>query len=99
MIKLLTGNSMSHITGLTTVQFKDLRLLLSYSVSDSAAFFGGATRLADRRYLLGARGGFASGLLYIVNKWIKENNLPVERLESRVVPTSHPGMFHLNLGD
>ena len=99
MIKILIGNSFSYITGLNTAQFRSLRLLLSYQVSDSAAFFGGAAALSSRRYLIGSRGGFPSGLLPLVNKWLKESGIVADVLEGRKRPFSTPGMFNLNLED
>ena len=55
-MRLVIGNSVSNISGLTPSQFAKLRRILSCPIDQAAAVFGGRARYADRQYLLTKRG-------------------------------------------
>lgn len=69
MIQLVIDNSYSRITGLSVKQHKELKALLSYDIDPQQAYFSGNFR--SKRSLLGARGDFPTGLLYLVEKYLK----------------------------
>ncbi len=83
-IKLVIDNSLCKITGLSVQLFKKLKDLLSYSEGEAAAFFSGRGR--SKRYLLGARGDFPTGLLYLVKQFLAEHKIKPMLSDLRVVP-------------
>lgn len=97
MLKLLINNSVCHLTGLTLEQFKAIRSLLSYSVNSQTAYYSNAVN--TRRYLLGKKGDFPTGLLYIVLDYLKQHSQPVEIIDRRIVPLPQEGLFTLKLED
>lgn len=64
MINLVIDNSYSNITGLTVQQEKQLRKALSYDLDPKATYFSGSRERS--RCLLGKKGDFPTGLLYLV---------------------------------
>lgn len=60
-------NSVSRVTGITPQQFRELAKILSYRVSPSEAYYSKAK--SPIRCLLGKRGDFPTGLLYLVEEW------------------------------
>lgn len=68
MINLIIGNSVSKIEGLNVAEFKSLRNILSYTPERDKAYISG--RFGLKRYLLDKKGGFPTGLLYLVKKSI-----------------------------
>ncbi len=84
MIKLTIGNSTCKIEGLSVKQFSELKKLLSYQVNASAAYFSGGHN--NTRYLLGRRGDFPTGLLYIVKAYLKHIKEEFSVVETRVKP-------------
>jgi superfamily II DNA or RNA helicase len=94
VIRLTTDNSMSRVEGLSVQQFKELRELLSYRVDQQTAFFSGGHR-PQVRHLMDKRGAFPTGLLYIVEDYLKGKE--VLRSELRKRPKPSPGLFKLTL--
>jgi superfamily II DNA or RNA helicase len=94
-IRLEIGNSTSRITGLAPSQEKALKAILSYDVAPVAASFGG--HRSTKRYLLDRRGGFATGLLYLVKKFLAENKITCTVVDTRKVPEAKEGLFTLKL--
>lgn len=86
---------MCKVEGLTLHQLKELKELMSYSQDASAAYFSGGSRRPRRISLIGKRGDFPTGLIFIVTKWVKEKNVPVKVVDTRVKPKSTPGMFEM----
>lgn len=70
MITVTINNSMSNISGLSIKQFKELKDKLSYTIDPSAAYFSGSWK--NKRTLLGIRGDFPTGLLYIVENYLSK---------------------------
>ena len=97
MIKIDIDNSMCRVTGLSTKQFNELRKLMSYKVDPQAAYFS-QDHSGGVKYLLGKRGDFASGLLYLVKGYLKHGNVAYAMEDHRKRPISQPGLFKLNLG-
>lgn len=62
---------MSRIEGLSREQFKVLSQVLSYRVEGQSAYFSGSWR-NPVRYLLGTRGDFPTGLLYLVESFLDD---------------------------
>ncbi len=87
---------MSQVQGLDLEAFRGLRQVLSYSVGKQAAFHGGMR--SDRRYLLGKKGEFSTGLLEYVTNFLYKELKPFEIIDLRSKPTSQDGLFHLSLG-
>lgn len=85
MIVIQSGNSYSQIIGLDRDQFNRLKAVLSYTVDQNAAFYGGfGPRI---KYLLDVKGFFPSGLTYRVQSFLKSKNLVYKVEDLRIVPT------------
>lgn len=83
MIKLTLGNSVSKIEALSVQQYKALREILSYEEPKEKTFFS-PFRRSFRKYLIGTRGDFPSGLTYLVRNFLKA--LPHTLIDSRIKP-------------
>jgi superfamily II DNA or RNA helicase len=94
MIKLVIGNSISKIEGLTVAQFKAIRDVLSYT-EQTRGFRKGFRQV--KRYLIDRRGNFPTGLRHLAQKFLHEKRLQVQVVDSRVRPEKKHGMFELNL--
>lgn len=92
MIELLIDNSTSGITGLSLKQERELRKLLSYKTDPSAAYFGGGL-YPRTRCLMGRRGDFPTGLLYIVQEFLSRENVSRRVDDLRKVPSPTAGLF------
>ncbi len=84
MIRLSIDNSTSRISGLTVGQHGELKKLLSYEIDKQEAYYSGTWKTT--RSLLGKRGDFPTGLLYIVEKWLDGRPELSETLDDRKVP-------------
>lgn len=89
------GNSYSKIIGLSVEQFKQLRELLSYQVNAQTSYFSG--NFKNKRYLLSKTGEFPSGLLYLVESWIKKHQLNHIRKNKNRIPESIKDLHSLKL--
>lgn len=87
------SNSESIITGLSIEQHKKLKGLISYTVP---GFF--YTGVVQRRYLLSARGAFPTGLLYIVEKYLKKDLIYHTLKDLRIKPNALESIFKMSLG-
>lgn len=85
---------MSRVGGLSPTQFKSLREVLSYQADPQASYFSGG--YAQKRYLLGKRGEFPTGLLYLVKEFLRGTEYPVA--DARKLPPARPGLFEPRLG-
>jgi superfamily II DNA or RNA helicase len=94
MIQLRIDNSTCRVSGLTEKQFKELREQLSYTPKANQSYFSGKA-YGMSRHLLDKRGEFPTGLLYLVDRYLK--GLKVERIDARKRPESLPGLFSLKL--
>lgn len=96
MINLTINNSTCKIEGLDIKLHETLLKLLSYPVENVTkyAIKGYKPRM---RTLLGRRGDFPTGLLYIVTRLLRENNLNHTVKDLRSVPTALEGFPRLNL--
>lgn len=72
MIKLEIDNSYSRITGLTLKQEQELKNLMSYTLPQNNSYFSGRYG-PQTRTLLGRRGDFPTGLLYIIFDYFRGN--------------------------
>ena len=93
MITVKINNSESQIIGLSVEQFKRLRRLLSYAVNGTAYFNKGFYQV---KYLMDKRGVFPTGLLYIVQNYLKSTPHTVNDL--RTQPIARKSIFTLSLG-
>lgn len=102
MLTLKIGNSYSQLFGLTVDQYYDLKDLMSYTVNTQG--FGNRARF-QRRCLLNKQLQFPSGLLYLVQNYLRNVSYdcqdtrvrPITPLEAReslfapgVAPTPYP---------
>lgn len=71
-MELITGNSYSRVTGLTTSQFAELRKLLSYQTDKASAYFSGG--YVRTKYLIDSKGNFPTGLLSKVENFLLERH-------------------------
>lgn len=86
---------MSQVQGMDLKAFRGLRRVLSYSVSKQAAYHSGR---GDRRYLLGKKGEFSTGLLPYVKDYFFQLKKPFEIIDGRKRPKPLDGLFELSLG-
>lgn len=93
MVTLKIDNSTSQVTGLSVVQFKELKTLLSYDIGTQAAYFSGS-RHNTKRSLLTKRGEFPTGLLSRIENWLPKGSSVVD-LRKR--PEALEGVFNLSL--
>lgn len=94
MIEIKVDNSECQITGLSVTQFKELKEVLSYRTDAQASYFSG--RFGNKRYLLGRRGDFPSGLLYLVTGYLDGKRCQYKTDDRRIRP-SNPCRFDLTL--
>ncbi len=94
-IELTIDNSVCSITGLSDKDFKALRALLSYRVDAQASYSFSQKPLV--RYLMDKRGFFPTGLLYLVSRYLKENNIRGLKKDLRQIPERSEGLFDLKL--
>jgi superfamily II DNA or RNA helicase len=83
VIQLRVNNSYSKISGLSPLQEKELRELLSYTVDAQSAYFSGSYG-PRKKCLLSKRGEFPTGLIHRLPSW------PMEVLDDRVKPIPKP---------
>jgi superfamily II DNA or RNA helicase len=96
MIQLTVGNSYSRITGLNDGQHRELKDLLSYKIDAQQAYFSSDWR-GGKRSLFGKRGDFPTGLLYLVEGWLGEDQINYEGFDNRVRPMARKGEFPISL--
>lgn len=96
MIKVTIDNSTSKIEGLSIDQHKKLAKVLSYTVDPQAIYFGGGYK-PRMRTLLGTKGDFPTGLLYLVTKWLEPAKIPPVVVDIRRIPKPFPGLLKANL--
>lgn len=94
MVNLQIDNSVSKITGLTILQIKEIRNLLSYKISKAEMYFGGYPNPV--RFLIDKYGNFPTGLLYLVNSYLNLKEIEVIETDLRTRPNSSPDMFTLS---
>lgn len=93
-MNLRIGNSYCTVEGLTGDLEKKLKNALSYSLDPSASYYSGSFK--TKRSLLGKRGDFPSGLLYLVKEFLYKNKLEVNIRDTRVQPPRDK-FYSLNL--
>lgn len=95
MINLVLGNSESKIEGLSVSQYKELRDLLSYTISAQQSHFSHSHN--SKRYLINKRGEFPSGLIDIVNHYLRTviHTEQYHLVDNRLKPEPKPGMFKI----
>ncbi len=91
MVALTINNSFSRLTGLSSIQEKEIKKALSYTVGGSAAFFGGFG--PKKRSLIDKKGFFPTGLLHRLPPWA------IAVKDERKKPQPTPGLFKLGLND
>ncbi len=85
MISIYIDNSECRVEGLNTQQHRELKELLSYTLNPNARFFGGGYG-PKKQSLLTKTGTFPTGLLYVVNDYLKSINQPFSKHDLRRVP-------------
>lgn len=96
MIEMVIGNSECSILGLSVPQFKQLREILSYTPDPSSSYYSG--RRPSKSYLISTKGVFPTGLLYLVQEYLKNNQLNHVSNDTRIAPKAQGGLFHMRLG-
>lgn len=96
MVTLVIDNSTSKIEGLTSRQHKKLAGLLSYTIDTQAAYFSNSS-WNRKKSLLDKKGSFPTGLLYLVEAWLKKDQLNHTTSDLRKPVSSRGGLFDLNL--
>lgn len=84
MIKVSIGNSVSEISGYSIQEYRQLRQLLSYTISDAKQHFGGFG--SPVRYLIDKKGVFNTGLLPLVNEYIDKTGKQISLADFRIPP-------------
>lgn len=97
MITITIDNSISKIEGLTMTQHGALKNLLSYTIDAQTSYFSRSYR-SRRRTLLGRRGDFPTGLLYLVERYLKRHKLTATINDVRKRPEAIRTRFTLTLG-
>lgn len=96
MITITVGNSASKITGLNTQQFNKLKKILCYRdttklvqrlVVSEKTGKPVRKRVYPIKYLIGKNGAYPTGLHYLVQLFIKNNNLQCHITDNRKLPT------------
>lgn len=96
MIRITIGNSYSRVEGLDKHQFYELREILSYRPNDQKSYFRGSKQVF-KTYLIGIKGDFPTGLLYLTKKYLKDHKLSFTIKDTRTVPESFIGGFDFSL--
>lgn len=88
IVTLAVGNSYSRIQGLTTVEFRKLKTLLSYTTDPKTAYFGSG--FVRRKYLIDAKGAFPTGLLSKLYTFLgKQNIIITKRISNTGAEPNH----------
>lgn len=94
MITLEIDNSKCQIHGLTSEQHRELKKILSYDISGPKAYYTGLFK-STKRYLIDKHGSFPTGLLYLVEEYLR--NLNYSTLDRRMRPIPNPDLFKISL--
>jgi len=84
-IDLIINNSYSKINGLNTAQMSKLKKILSYTISDNAAYYSNSF-YNTRRYLIDRYGNFPTGLLYLVDQFLIDQGIELSTREDARSP-------------
>lgn len=95
-LNLIINNSTCSITGLSIEQHKALRDILSYEENPQAAYYSENFR-SSKRYLMDKKGVFPTGLLYLVQDYLKTHKLIGTVFDCRFLPEPMPDDFHFDL--
>lgn len=95
MLKLTVSNSTSLLEGFSKSEYQKLRALLSYNIDTKAVYFSNSYR--NTRYLMSKRGEFPSGLVYLVERYLKKNAVNYVKRDLRRRPKPSEGLLTLNL--
>lgn len=95
MIELIIDNSECQVKNLPNDHLSKLKKILSYQISANANYYTGYHN--PTRYLIDKRGVFPTGLLYLVKRYIKENEVSVSILDRRTKPKINHNLFKLTL--
>lgn len=91
-MKLVIGNSLSQLQGLTVTEFAEIREILSYTIDAAAAYHTGGRN--PKRYLIDKKGFFPTGLLSYVYGWRPS----AAAVDNRQRPTSQEAVFTFKPG-
>lgn len=95
MIVLNINNSECRILGLSVVQFKELQIILSYEIPIEKSYYSGNPY--KKTSLLSSKGFFPTGLLYLVEGYLKTKSLQVDVKNHCVRPTPVRDRFKARL--
>jgi superfamily II DNA or RNA helicase len=96
LITLVVDNSTCQLQDLPFEVWKELRELLSYQIDSRTAYFSSAR--SNTRYLMDKKGGFPTGLLYLVLDYLATRGVSYRKEDRRKVPEPRTGLFKLTLG-
>lgn len=96
MVAIKIDNSECQITGVDRAQVGKLRNILCYHIDAQMAHFSGAFN--TKRYLIDKHGVFPTGLLYLAEKFLKDNKIPVQLKDIRHAPKPQGSIFKASLG-
>lgn len=88
-VELIIDNSECQINGLSIQEYKQLKELLSYVDNPT----GYPSPFVRTKYLIDKKGVFPTGLLYLVQRFIKQTGIQVTTLDKRKVPERQEGLF------
>lgn len=95
-MQLFIGNSYSRITGVSSAQHLELKDLLSYKIDPQQTYFSNDWR-GGKRSLMSKRGDFPTGLLYLVQEWLKKTSINSAVLDTRQRPAALTGHFPISM--
>lgn len=84
-LKVIINNSMCQIQGLNSTQHAELKEILSYSTDPQAHYFSGNFR-SSKRYLIDNKGNFPTGLVYLVQNYLMDNDIQCNFIDKRKKP-------------
>lgn len=88
-MRLVIDNSVCKLEGMTPKAYADLKKILFYEIDQQQAYF--SRSWSRKRYLIDAKGQFPTGLLYLVEGYLRDKIY--ERIDHRRRPEPRQGLF------
>ncbi len=98
MVSLIIDNSISQLKDLTTVQYGQIRKILSYKLRNDQIHFS-KNYFHNVKYLIDKKGYFPTGLLYLVEDWLIKNKINHTKGDCRIRPETHEDGFKRVFGE
>lgn len=84
-VSMVINNSLSKISGLDSIQFKNLKKILSYTIDST---YIKNFKWKQVKYLIDRHGNFPTGLLPRVEKWLFSKSIKSTTYDMRLLPKS-----------